>query len=142
MSPDTIVAAMARVLEREEFADVQAAFLFGSEAEDRAHAESDVDVAVLLDPRRQRSARERFERRLVLMARLAGATHGRGLDLVVLNDLPPQFARRIVTRGRRFHCSDAPAAHAFLRDVQLRAADLEPFLRRMRRIKSEGLRAS
>ena len=51
----------------------------------------------------------------------------------------PQLARRIVTRGRRVFCSDAGADHAFVRDVQLRAADLEPFLRRTRRVKLESI---
>ena len=36
-------------------------------------------------------------------------------------------------------CSDAERTHAFVRDVQLMAADLEPFLQRMRRLKIERL---
>jgi hypothetical protein len=35
--------------------------------------------------------------------------------------------------------ADPGADHAYVRDVQLRAADLEPFLRRMRRIKLDAL---
>jgi hypothetical protein len=58
---------------------------------------------------------------------------------VVLNDAPPSFGRHIVTRGRRVSCADPEADDAFRRDVQLRAADLEPFLRRMRRLKLEAL---
>jgi hypothetical protein len=54
-------------------------------------------------------------------------------DLVVLNDAPPGLGRQVV-RGRRLLCFDAEADHAFVRDVQLRAADLEPFLRRTRRL--------
>jgi hypothetical protein len=42
-------------------------------------------------------------------------------------------------RGRRLLCVDAEADHAFVRDVQLRAADLEPFLRRTRRLKLQAL---
>jgi predicted nucleotidyltransferase len=135
-----IESELAALLGREEFSDVLAAYLFGSHAEDRAHAESDVDVGVLLDVSRLRSERERFDRRLELMFELAEAVPGRTLDLIILNDVPPQFGRHIVTRGRRIHCSDAEADHAFVRDVQLRAADLEPFLRRMRRLKLQRLR--
>ena len=40
------------------------------------------------------------------------------------------------TLGKRF---DPDADHAFVRDVQLRAADLEPFLRRTRRLKLQAL---
>jgi len=125
-----------------EFADVPAAYLYGSAAEGRMHAESDVDLAVLLDRRLHPSERERFERRLSLMAALASAVGSRDLDLVVLNDLPPLFARRIVIHGKRIHCADPERVRGFERDVQLLAADLEPFLRRMQQIKLDGVRGS
>jgi hypothetical protein len=35
----------------------------------------------------------------------------------------------MVTGGGRVFCADPQADHAFVRAVQLRAADLEPFLR-------------
>jgi hypothetical protein len=57
----------------------------------------------------------------------------------VLNDAPPPLARHIVISGRRLLCTDPEADHAFVRDVQLRAADLEPFLRRSRRLKLEAI---
>jgi hypothetical protein len=44
-----------------------------------------------------------------------------------------------VTTGRRIYCSDPDLDHAFVRDVQLRAADLEPFLRRTRARKLASL---
>ncbi len=59
--------------------------------------------------------------------------------MIVLNDAPPELGRHIVTRGKRVFCDDPDADHAFVRDVQLRAADLAPFLRRMRRIKLDSL---
>jgi predicted nucleotidyltransferase len=118
---------------------VVSAYLFGSAAEGRSHRESDVDVGVLLDPSIHGTARSRFEQRIVLSSRLANALGGREVDLVILNGAPPHLARRIVTRGRRFFCAAPEADHAFVRDVQLRAADLEPFLRRMQRIKLERL---
>jgi hypothetical protein len=61
------------------------------------------------------------------------------VDVVVLNDAPPGLGRRIVTEGRRVYRADPGADHAYVRNVQLRAADLEPFLRRMRRIKLDAL---
>ena len=80
----------------------------------------------------------RFEHRLSLSARLAAGL-GRDLDLVLLNDAPPLFARHIVTHGRRLVCTDRETDHAFVRDAQLRAADIEPFIRRMRQIRLERL---
>ena len=139
MTREEIESRLAQRLGTDEFRGIVAAYLFGSEAEARPHTESDVDVGVLLDHRCFPGARERFDQRLILSSRLAGAAGSRRIDLVILNDVPPQFARRIVTSGLRFFCSDADVEHAFVRDVQLRAADLEPFLRRMRRIKLESL---
>ena len=118
---------------------VQAAWLFGSHCEGRSHRDSDVDVAVLLEHGRYPDARARFEARVAMTADLIARLHRNEVDLVVLNDAQALFARRIVLDGRCVHCSDAEAEHAFRRDVQLRAADLAPFLDRMRRIKMAAL---
>jgi hypothetical protein len=78
-------------------------------------------------------------RRVRLSAWAVGALHRNDVDVVVLNDAPPQLARHIVMTGRRVSCRDAEADHAFVSDVQLWAADLEPFLRRARLIKFDAL---
>lgn len=119
---------------------VVSAYLFGSHAEERAHRESDVDVGVLLDWTRFPAADARFEARIDLGSELIHATRTNEVDVVILNDAPPLLGRAIITHGIRIHCSDPEADHAFVRDVQLRAADLAPFLERMRRIKLEALR--
>jgi predicted nucleotidyltransferase len=118
-------------------AGVIAVYLFGSHAEGRAHRESDLDVGVLLRWDTYPSARERFERRLRLPGELA--VQRKTVDVIILNDAPPTLAARIVTEGQRLFCADSAAEHAFRRDVQLRAADLAPFLRRLSRVKLEGL---
>ncbi len=118
---------------------VLSAYLFGSHASAAAHRESDVDVGVLLDRRRHPTASARFERKLLLFGELSRALPGMELDIVVLNDAPPGLARRIVLDGRRLSCSDPESDHAFRRDAQLRAADLEPFLRRARMQKLSAL---
>jgi predicted nucleotidyltransferase len=118
---------------------VAAVYLFGSRAEGRTHRESDVDVAVLLDRRVYPTAKERFDLRVRLTSDLIAVLHENDVDLVVLNDAPPLFARRIVLDGLRLHCADHEIEHAFRRDVQIRAADLAPFLQRMRRIKLASL---
>ena len=116
-------------------AGIYSAYLFGSHASGRAHRESDVDVGVFLDRRRYPTPEGRFERRLEIFNQLSPAVAGAEVDVVILNDAPPGLARRIVLDGRRVFCSDPDVDRAFQRDVQLRAADLEPFLRRARRRK-------
>jgi predicted nucleotidyltransferase len=115
-------------------AGVVSAYLFGSEALGRAHRESDVDVGVLLDRRLYPQRADRFDARLHLIGILQTAA-GREVDLVVLNDTPPQLARRIMTEGRRLMVADPVLDHAHLRTMLSRAADLEPFLRRTRAVK-------
>jgi len=118
---------------------VVSVYLFGSRAEGRGHRESDVDVGVLMDREALPTRRERFDASLRLGSDLSVALAPERIDLVVLNDVPPLFARRIVTEGRRVFCRDPEIDHAFVRDVQLRAADLQPFLDRMQKIKLEAL---
>lgn len=120
---------------------VVSAYLFGSVAERRAHRESDVDVGALLDRVIFPSAAERMEVRISLGSELVDVLDTNDVDLVILNDAPPELGRAIVTRGLRVHCADAEADHAYVRDVQLRAADLAPWLRRVRRVKLDALRS-
>jgi predicted nucleotidyltransferase len=138
-SPDAqIVDSLRRRLAAAGARGIVSVYLFGSQAEGRAHRESDVDVGVLLDRAVFPAGRERFAERVRLAAALgSGPRHP--VDVVVLNDAPPLLGRRIVTEGLRIHCADAEADHAYVRDVQLRAADLEPFLRRMRAITLDAL---
>lgn len=142
---DTIIAVItaeervANLLSHRGRPGVVSVYLFGSRASGREHRESDVDLAALLDWKAHPTARDRFEERLALIALFPGVLPGAGIDLVILNDAPPLLGRRIVTEGRRLFCSDPAADHAFVRDVQLRAADLAPFLRRTRRAKLAAL---
>lgn len=135
ISPSALADALGRVLRQAKPVGLHAAYLFGSHREGRAHRESDVDVAVLLDPAVHADTAARFRERVRLAAWLVGELGTNVVDVVILNDAPPLFARRIVTAGVRVYCNDPEADHAFVRDVQLRAADLEPFLRRMRQLK-------
>ena len=118
---------------------VVSAYLFGSHASGSAHRESDVDVGILVDRRLYPSARDRFEARVSLGSALIAALHENDVDVIILNDAPPVFARRVVTKGTRVFSADEEADRIFVRDVQLRAADLEPFLRRYRKKKLEAL---
>lgn len=115
------------------------AYLFGSEAERRPHRESDVDIAVLLDPSDHGDRRSRFDMRILLASRLISRLGGRAVDIVVLDDAPPLLARRIVLDGVRLLCPRPDVDRDFALRIQLRAADIDPFLRRMRTIKLASL---
>lgn len=128
-----LVAALAEAAPR----GFVSAYLFGSRAGDRSHRESDLDVGVLLS--RDVDTATRFAEKVRLAGRLPGLVGIRDVDVVILNDAPPHLARHVVLDGIRVSCSDPEGDHAFRRDVQLRAADLAPFLARTRAVKLEAL---
>jgi hypothetical protein len=118
---------------------VISAYLFGSHARGSAHRESDVDVGVVLDHGAHATRASRFDERVRLSSDLIGALHVNAVDVVVLNDAPPLLARRVLLEGRQVYCRDADADRDFRRDTLLRAADLAPFLARMRALKVAAL---
>lgn len=125
--------ALAEFFQMAQLPEVQAAMLFGSYAHDRAHAESDVDVAVLLDRGRvpTPSGRAAFAERLAVT--LMETLHHNRVDVVVLNDAPPELAVAALD-GSVIHVSAPEALHNCDRDARLRLADIRPFLDRTRRL--------
>ena len=136
MSPSDVSERLRDALR--EIPGLVSAYLFGSTATGREHRESDVDIALLVDRAAYPAAADRFDLRLTASVVLRRAT-GREVDLVILNDAAPQFARSILTRGQRLLSNDPQQEHAHLRMVLSRAADLEPFLRRTRAVKLQSL---
>lgn len=130
--------ALRRYFEDHPDLGVASAYLFGSHAEGRAHRESDVDVGVLLRRERHPTPDERFDMRVRLGSDLISVLHHNEVDVVILNDAPPLLGRKIIY-GSRVFLGDPEADHAFVRDVQIRAADLEPWLNRLRKLRLEAL---
>ena len=141
-TPDQIADIERRIaaqFQETDSPEIASVYLFGSYADGRAHRESDIDIGVLLNRDILPTSKERFQASLRLGTMMGAALFVDRVDLVVLNDAPPLIGRRIVTDGRRIYCRDPEIDHAFVRDVQLRAADLQPFIDRMRKIKLEAL---
>ena len=118
---------------------VASVYLFGSHAEGRAHRESDVDVGILLQWKRHPTREDRFDMRVQLGTELISILHHNEVDVVVLNDAPPLLGRKIIYDGIRLFRGDPETDHAYVRDVQIRAADLEPWLRRLRKLRLEAM---
>jgi len=135
-----LLQALEALFATSQFPGVQSARLFGSHAAGRPHRESDVDVAVLVDRKEYPERIHRSRLRVDLTSAAMGALRRNEVDLVILNDLPPLFARRILDEGHRFFVVDLRADQAFALQTRLRAADLEPWLRRMARLKLEALK--
>lgn len=107
---------------------VLVAYLFGSRATGRFRPESDVDVAVLLDPSGADPAR--------LAADLQRAVAPLRLDLVVLGDAPVALAYRALRDGRLLYCRDDGARASFWVRTVDRYLDMAP----VRRTLAEGTR--
>ena len=100
-------------------------YLYSGGANGGTSRDSDLDVAILVDPAAYPDRRSRSQLRLRLASELIHALRDNHVDLLVLNDSPPGLGKKIVTGWPRIFCSDPEADHAFVRDVQLKAADME-----------------
>lgn len=127
------VAPLRAFLERRAPPHVLAVYLFGSRAKGRSGRESDLDVGVVVEPEAALSTADRFDLRVHLASDLMVALRENEVDVTVLNELPPTFAALVLREGKLVFCRDARRLQEFARDVQLRAADLRPFLRRHER---------
>ena len=81
------------LLEREE--RVRFAYLFGSRASGKTGPLSDTDIAAFLDP-----AENAFDYRLLLIERLSRALRSDRLDLVILNEAPPELKFAVIKHGK------------------------------------------
>lgn len=136
-----LVERLEAFFKEKDLPGVVGVYLFGSQAGGRVHRDSDVDVGVLVDRVVLPTARARFELKVRLASQLIDIAGDKPVDVVILNDAPPELARHIAVSGQRLFATSAELNHAFVRDAQLMAADIAPFLRRTRRLKLEALKS-
>ncbi len=113
------------VFHRQE--DVLAVWIFGSAAEDRLRADSDVDFGVLF------VEKPSFEAWADLRANLQEALKFEAIDLVILNDAHP-ILRFEAVRGKRLFCRDSEAVAAFVSLTAREYEDTMAFLERGRQM--------
>ncbi len=119
---DELVSALGRGLA--DVDRVSAALLFGSHARGKARPDSDIDVAVLLDP--PPGEGEGYPVAREVMLALSRVVAGERLDLVLLHRAPPSLAFRILRDGRVVYCSDPVALHRFRVRIYDLHADFAP----------------
>ena len=113
--------ALQRVLAHHAY--LRMAVLFGSLAHDRAHADSDIDLAVSTG--QGLSA----EQKMTLIAELAEVT-GRPVDLINLDTVGEPLLGQILKYGRRILGSDHHYAELLKRHL-FEEADFMPYQRRI-----------
>ena len=104
--------------------EVSAAYIFGSLASGRARSDSDVDVAVLLDP--AFAVQLPLKYRMDLIADAGSALETFNVDVVLLNQAPPALAYNVITKGKLVYERSRSVRVAFqIRNLNL-FLDLEP----------------
>ena len=120
---DRLVSAIGRALA--PASEVQAALLFGSRATGRARPDSDIDVAVLLEPATAATEDPRSLLRRLLEA-LATELSADRTDLVILNDAPPALAFQVLKYGVPAFEREPLALHRFRVRTYGKHADYAP----------------
>jgi predicted nucleotidyltransferase len=95
-APDLQTAEIARLSVSKS--EILAAYIFGSVAAGRARADSDIDVAVLLDPEFMKQLPLKYRQDLIIDAGAALETFD--VDVVLLNETPPALAHNVITKGK------------------------------------------
>lgn len=121
--------------------DVIAAYLFGSAAANLDHAQSDVDVALLLPEYLSRSAA--LELQLKVMADLEDIC-GRQVDVVILNTASPLLCFQVFKHGRLLAERDRKGRALFEMRARSLYYDFKPYYdlqvsQFTRRLREKGL---
>ena len=128
MDRETIRALLEREIPR-LVPDLTAAYLFGSRAREDANAASDVDIALLY----QHTPASTLAARPFYAAAELESLLGTPVDVVVLNDAPPDLVHRVLRDGVLILERDRSARIAFEVRARNDYFDLLPVLRRYRR---------
>lgn len=131
---DAIIDAVRRTLEgRGEVLD---AYVFGSIARGDSRADSDVDVAVYVDPS---AAVPTFGHAATLGSELIGALNRNDVDVVILNRADPLLYFRVLRDGVRIVARDLKAATGREGRALSRYYDDVPRLELVRRLTEERI---
>jgi len=108
-----------------QFPDIAAAWVFGSEARGTARPDSDLDVGLLLRTR-GKTALDVYRDLSTLAARIEQVTHGRSVDVVLLESQGPIFQHQVLRQGRLVYDADPDRRIDFESDAYVRYFDFLP----------------
>lgn len=137
---DTHLADLERQVAQalEPRAEIQEAYLFGSQASGKAQPHSDIDVAVYVDA--QRAIRSDYGYAAELATHLMGALGTNEIDVVVLNQAPPVLYHRVLRDGRRILTRDLRATTTREGYALSRYCDFLPQLSKMQAARDSARR--
>lgn len=122
---------------------VLAAYLFGSMASGKVHADSDVDVGVVFDD--SVAIKDRTDRRIALILDLGHLLETNEMDVVPLNDAPPLLRFQVLKNKHLLYSANEQLRGEFEIKAFNEYFDFKPVLDEYsaamrRRIKERGLR--
>jgi predicted nucleotidyltransferase len=119
---ETVAEKLVRMMSSRP--EILAAYVFGSVVTGRTRPDSDIDVAVLLDPTFIKQLPLKYRADLIADTGAALATFN--VDVVLLNEAPPALAHNVITKGKLIYERSRSARIAFqVRNLNL-FLDLEP----------------
>ena len=113
---------------------VRLAWLFGSRVTGAARAESDVDVAVLVDDACADGPGALKDSYFRLVPAMTGAVRSDLIDLVIINHAPPLLRHRVIRDGVLLYARSAEERSRFVRRSLTEYLDMEPRLREQTRL--------
>jgi len=119
-----IIRAIRAVSKKEK--GILFCYLFGSFAYGKTNSQSDVDIAVYLDPRR---CKDFFETRLILMEKFSRKT-GKDVEVIILNDAAPFMKYVVIQEGITVFEVNKPARFNFELKALNEYFDFKPFMDR------------
>lgn len=122
MKKDDDIARIVRYFRTRD--EVAALYLFGSLAEGRVTAESDIDIAVLVDEKKMKKA----DYGLLRGEYYRASPHFslRSVDIVLLNAAPPYLKHRILKTGRILFDRNRKLRVKFTTDAIIEYLDFKP----------------
>ncbi|OQX54139.1 MAG: hypothetical protein B5M48_01580 [Candidatus Omnitrophica bacterium 4484_213] len=129
-----LIPKLKSILSRD--ADILFAYLFGSAAEDREHSESDIDVAVYLNPEQWNILKKDKQ----ILGELALCLHRDDVNLHILNVTPLLLQFEIISQGKIIFCRDEQTRVDFETDVLYRYFDMKPFFDEQRELTMQAIR--
>ena len=106
--------------------EIHLIYLFGSAVSGHHHAESDLDVAILIDNDFYQTMTSDLEYQAGLVVQLQRLFETDRVDLVLLNQATPLLANQVVTTGTLLYCKDQREKTMFIVRSKQRYLDTKP----------------
>lgn len=122
-----VLPAIKKILSQED--SIVAAYLYGSQVTDKALKHSDIDIALLIEPKTKFT----LNKLLDLMRKIEKETLLAPIDIRILNEMPLPLQGRVLIKGVLFYSSKEKLRIDYEVKTLKLYFDYLPYLQRMRK---------